>query len=520
MKELVSALALVVLAAPAQATVPQAQTTAGIVQGEVVDGIGEFKGIPFAAPPVGDLRWKAPQPVQPWQGVKRTVAFGPGCLQGPILAQMGSAAAQSEDCLFIDVWTPANTPADKLPVIAWIYGGGFNSGATSVPMYDGANFAKQGVVFVSLSYRVGPFGFLSTPELSAESGHGSGNYGLLDLVAGLHWVHDNIGKFGGDPDKVTIMGHSAGSMAVSELVASPLARGLFRGAIAQSGANFAPPGSFAAAGVPLQAEAEARGQAWLASLGATTLAGARALPADMLEAAQRGKGAPRFWPAMDGYVIPGDQTLLWRQKRYSDVPILIGTTSDEAAVFGGRRVITPAEFEKQVRDGYGAQADAILAAYPHETEAQATRSSKNLATETTFTSNMFTWATLQAQNGKAPAYAYYFHRPTEANPDGSGHGSEVPLVFGNEDHRPGRPAWTEEDRALSNELQRYWVNFAKTGDPNGAGLPRWPKFVPGKITVMALGKDNKPIALPLEWRLKALADYYAWRRSTQVAGRQ
>jgi para-nitrobenzyl esterase len=509
------AAAWALLSIPAQAAISQAQTTAGAVQGEVVDGIGEFKGIPFAAPPVGDLRWKAPQPARPWQGVRKTVAFGPACMQGPILAQMGSTAAQSEDCLYIDVWTPANTPADKLPVIAWIYGGGFNSGATSVPMYDGANFARQGVVLVSLSYRVGPFGFLATPELSAESGHGSGNYGLLDLIAGLQWVRDNVAQFGGDPAKVTIMGHSAGSMAVSELVASPLAKGLFRGAIAESGANFAPPGSFAAAGVPLQAEADARGKAWLVSLGAATLAEARALPAEKLEAAQHEKGAPRFWPVLDGYVIPGDQTLLWRQGRFNDVPVLVGTTSDEAAVFGGRRTVTPEQFEQQVRDGYGARADEILAAYPHETDVQATRSAKNLATETTFTSNMFTWATLQAQNGRSPAYAYYFHRPTAANPEGSGHGSEVPLVFANEDHRPGRAAWTDEDRALSKELQGYWVNFAKNGDPNGPGLPRWPKFQPGKITVMALGKDNKPIALPLEWRLKALADYYAWRRTGQ-----
>nr|WP_166179824.1 carboxylesterase family protein [Altererythrobacter segetis] len=505
--------ALSLLTSPAQAAISQAQTTAGAVQGEVVDGIGEFKGIPFAAPPVGELRWKAPQPPAPWQGVRKTVAFGPACLQGAILAQMGSTAAQSEDCLYIDVWTPANTPADKLPVIAWIYGGGFNSGATSVPMYDGANFAHQGLVLVSLSYRVGPFGFLATPELSAESGHGSGNYGLLDLVAGLRWVHDNIARFGGDPAKVTIMGHSAGSMAVSELVASPLARGLFRGAIAESGANFAPPGSFAAAGVPLQAEADARGKAWLSALGANTLTEARALPAEKLEAAQHDKGAPRFGPVMDGYVIPGDQALLWRQGRFNDVPVLVGSTSDEAAVFGGRRTVTPAEFERQVRDGYGAKADEILAAYPHETDVQATRSAKNLMTETTFTSNMFAWATLQAQNGRAPAYAYYFHRPTDANPEGSGHGSEVPLVFANEDHRPGRAAWSDEDRALSHELQSYWVNFAKTGDPNGPGLPKWPKFQPGKITVMALGKDNKPIPLPLEWRLKALANYYAWRRA-------
>jgi len=514
MKQALGALAAtLMLAAPAHAAITQAKTTAGQVQGEAVDGIGEFKGIPFAAPPVGDLRWKAPQPVQPWQGVRKTVAFGPACMQGPILAQMGSTATVSEDCLYIDVWTPADAPTDKLPVIAWIYGGGFNSGATSVPMYDGANFAKQGVVFVSLSYRVGPFGFLATPALSAESGHGSGNYGLLDLVAGLRWVHDNIAQFGGDPAKVTIMGHSAGSMAVSELVASPLTRGLFRAAIGESGADFAPPGAFAGTTQQTLGEAEAAGETFLESLGAHNLAEARALPADKVEAAQRNPGAPRFFPPLDGYVLTASEYALWQRHGYNDVPLLIGTTSDEAAVFGGRRTVTPDAFEKQVRDGYGNHADAILAAYSHATDAQASRASKDLASDTMFHWNMFTWATLQAQTGKSPAYAYWFNRPTAADPDGSGHGSEVPLVFANEDHRAGRPAWTDEDRALSRELQSYWVNFAKTGDPNGPGLPRWPKFQPGKTTVMALGKDNKPIPLPVDWRLKALGDYYAWRRA-------
>ncbi len=504
---------LALLATSASATISQAQTGAGTVQGEVIDGVGEFKGIPFAAAPIGDLRWKAPRPVAPWQGVRKTVAFGPACMQGPILAQMGSNAAQSEDCLYIDVWTPANSAADKLPVIAWIYGGGFNSGATSVLMYDGANFAKQGVVFVSLSYRVGPFGFLATPELSAESGHGSGNYGLLDLVAGLRWVRDNIGRFGGDPAKVTVMGHSAGSMAVSELVASPLARGLFRGAIGESGADFAPPGEFAGTTMATLPQAEANGAKWLAGLGVHGLAEARAIPAARLEQAQRAPGAPRFFPPLDGYVLPAPEYALWQRHAYNDVPVLIGTTSDEAAVFGGRRTVTPTDFEKQVRDGYGARADAILAAYSHATDAQASRAAKDLASDTMFHWNMFAWARLQAENGRSPAYVYWFHRPTEASPDGSGHGSEVPLVFANEDHRPGRPAWTDEDRALSRELQSYWVNFAKAGDPNGPGLPRWPTFQPGKVTMMALGKDNKPIALPVEWRLKALDDYYAWRRA-------
>lgn len=505
---------LTLVAMPAHAAISQAQTTAGAVEGQVVDGIGEFKGIPFAAPPVGDLRWKAPQLPAHWQGVRKTVAFGPACMQGvALLKQMGSDAPMSEDCLYIDVWTPANTPADKLPVIAWIYGGGFNSGATSVPMYDGANFAHQGVVFVSLSYRVGPFGFLATPQLSTESGHGSGNYGLLDLVAGLHWVHDNIAKFGGDPAKVTIMGHSAGSMAVSELVASPLAKGLFRSAISESGADFAPPGQFGGTNQLPLAAAEASGAKWLASLGAPSLADARALPAAKLDEAQRAPGAPRFFPPLDGYVLTAPEYALWQRHGYNDVPILVGTTSDEAAVFGGRRSVTPADFEKQVRDGYGARADAILAAYTHATDQQATRAAKDLASDTMFHWNMFTWTALQTQHGKAPAYAYWFNRPTAADPDGSGHGSEVPLVFANEDHRAGRPAWTDDDRALSHELQSYWVNFAKTGDPNGPGLPNWPRFQPGKATVMALGKDNKPIPLPVEWRLNALGDYYAWRRS-------
>jgi para-nitrobenzyl esterase len=513
MKAFWGALLLAALAMPAHAAITQAQTTAGAVEGEAVDGIGEFKGIPFAAPPVGDLRWKAPQPAAPWQGSRKTVAFGPACMQGPILKQMGSTAAMSEDCLYVDVWTPASAPGDKLPVIAWIYGGGFNSGATSVPMYDGANFAKQGVVFVSLSYRVGPFGFLAAPELSAESGHGSGNYGLLDLVAGLKWVQANIGKFGGDPAKVTVMGHSAGSMAVSELVASPLAKGLFRAAIGESGADFAPPGDFAGTTQQTLAQAEANGAKFLAALGAHSLAEARALPAEKVEAAQRAPGAPRFFPPLDGYVLPADEYALWQRHAYNDVPLLIGTTSDEAAVFGGRRTVTPADFEKQVRDGYGSHAEAILAAYQHATEADAARAAKDLMSDTTFHWNMFTWAKLQAETGRSPAYAYWFHRPTETSPDGSGHGSEVPLVFANEDHRAGRPAWGDEERALSHELQSYWVNFAKTGDPNGPGLPRWPKFQPGKVTVMTLGKDNKAVALPVEWRLKALDEYYAWRRA-------
>jgi para-nitrobenzyl esterase len=509
------AAALALLPLPASAAIEQAKTTAGTVQGEVVDGISEFKGIPFAAPPVGDLRWKAPQPPKPWSGVKQTIAFGPACMQGAI-AQMGSKSPASEDCLYIDVWSPANAPADKLPVIAWIYGGGFNSGATSVPLYDGANFAKSGVVFVSLSYRVGVFGFLASPQLSGESGHGSGNYGLLDMIAGLKWVRDNIAQFGGDPGKVTIMGHSAGGFAVSMLNASPLAKGLFRGLISESGGNFTPPQAAESwggtRGLPL-ARSETIGQAWLESLGAHTLAEARALPAATLEQAQHKPGAPPAQPPVDDYVIPGDQYLLWQQGKFNDVPILIGTTSDETAVFGSRKT-TAADFVSQIRAGYGAKADEILAAFPHATDAEATDSARRLANETVFHWNTFAWARLQAEHGKHPAFAYYFDRPTAQNPNGSGHGSEVGLVFANEDNRPGRAPWTDEDRALSNELHSYWANFAKTGDPNGPDLPQWPRFTASKPSVLKLGAETKVIAVPNATQLKAVDDYFAWRRGS------
>ncbi|MEO6152041.1 MAG: carboxylesterase family protein [Croceibacterium sp.] len=512
MKSLWAAAAIAVAATPAAAEIKQAKTTGGTVEGAVAGGLSMFKGIPFAAPPAGANRWRAPQPVIPWVGVRQTTAFGPACMQGETLARaMGSTAPLSEDCLYIDVWTPANAASDKLPVIGWIYGGGFNSGMSSVPLYDGANFARSGVVFVSINYRVGPFGFLATPELSAESGHGSGNYGLLDMIKGLEWVRDNAAQFGGDPGNVTIMGHSAGGQAVSDLIASPLAKGLFHKAIAESGSSFAPlQTSSAEAGgvIPALPYAEANGAAWLDRLGAHTLAEARALPASALDAGQRAPGAPRFAPTADGYVIPGDEYALWQNARFADVPVLIGHTSNEWAA--GSAVVTPAQFEKAVRDGYGPSADKILAAaYPHATDAEATKAAARLRTDN-FQWNGYTWARLQQQYGTAPAYAYWFHRPTAQAPDGSPHGAEVAFVFANEDAR--RTAWSVSDHALSQQLHGYWVNFAKTGNPNGAGLPPWPQFAAGKPTVLQVGAETKPITLPNAARLAVLDQYYAWRR--------
>jgi para-nitrobenzyl esterase len=507
---LMAALGLAACAAPVLAQIQQAEVTGGRIAGTVVDGVAEFKGIPFAAPPLGDLRWKAPQPVQPWSGVRKTQAFGAACIQDPALAQrMAPGVPLREDCLFLDVWTPAKRPGEKLPVLAWIYGGGFTGGMTSAPLYDGAGFARKGVVLVSISYRVGALGFLATRHLSAESGHGSGNYGLLDQIAGLKWIQGNIARLGGDPSRVTVLGHSAGAFAVSMLAGSPLARGLFRGAIAESGSNFAPPQGSPWAGTNARTLrlAETDGEAWLNRLGAMTLAQARALPAEAIQKAQQGA---RFWPPVDGYVILGDQYLQWRQRRFNDTPILVGDVSDEAGGFGVRPV-EPAAFEADVRQGYGEKADAILATYPHATPEQATRARTLLSSDTTFEWNQYTWARLESGNGKHKAFVYWFDRPGKVNPNGSGHGQEVGYVFGNLGVG-GRPAPTEEDLAISQQMQGYWVNFVTTGDPNGPGLPPWPAFTEAAPQVLRIGVNPGPAPIPNLDRLQVLDAYYTWRR--------
>jgi len=507
------ALAWVAADTPALAQIPQANVADGQIAGTVVDGIAEFKGIPFAAAPLGPLRWKAPQPVKPWTGIRQTVAFGPACIQDPVLAgRMAPGVTRSEDCLYLDVWTPAKSAATKLPVIAWIYGGGFTGGMTSAPLYDGANFARKGVVFVSIAYRVGALGFLATPELSRESKHGSGNYGLLDQIAGLHWIQKNIAQFGGDPAKVTILGHSAGGFSVSMLAGSPLAKGLFHAVISESGANFMPPqdSEWGGGSIETLRMAESAGKKWLAGLGAQNLAQARALPVEKVLAAQMAPGAARFWPPVDGYVITGDQYRLWRQGHYNDTPILVGDVSDEAAGFGVHTV-DPAAFEADVRKGYGKEADAILAVYPHATAEQAARSATQLRSDTTFFWGQYSWARLESANGKHKAYVYNFDRPSARDPNGSTHGQEVSYVFGNLGVG-GRDAPTAEDRALSQQMQSYWVNFATRGDPNGTGLPEWPAFSDAMPLVMRFGVNPGPATMPNLDRLNALDAYYSWRR--------
>jgi len=488
------------------------QVTGGIIEGVEQDGLLSYKGIPFAAPPVGDLRWKAPAPLEPWTGVRKADAFGPACMQAS--GAMGNASPVSEDCLYLNVWTPAKKTSDKLPVILWIYGGGFMGGSTSTSMYDGTGFAKKGVVLVSVAYRVGPFGFFAHPELSRESGKGSGNYGLEDMIAGMKWVKDNVARFGGDSSNVTIFGHSAGGMAVSMLAVSPVTKGLFHRAICMSGASFTPlqtsiqTGTGMNLGIPTLKFAESNGEEFMKKLGAADIKAARALGAEDIQKNMGfGMGIGSFRPVADGYIVPTDLFSMYQEGRFNDIPILVGYTSNELGSFGGRKSITAAQFENQIKSQYGPQAHVILSTYPHSTDAEAARSSKEVSRESTFSWNTWTWARLQSREGKGKAFEYYFdyHAP---NADGAGHGSDVPYAFQTLGGRMDEPK--PEDLKLSDMISSYWVNFAKSGDPNGHELPNWPAFEEKDQKVMVFDAAPSARIEPNLDKLKAFDAYFTW----------
>ncbi len=486
------------------------KVTGGKIEGIEQDGILTYKGIPFTAPPVGDLRWKAPEPVRPWTGVKKTVEFCSACMQTS--GAMGNTAPVSEDCLYLNVWTPAKMTNEKLPVIYWVHGGGYVGGSTSIPMYDGASLAKKGVVLVSVAYRLGLFGFLAHPELSMESAHGSGTYGMLDMVEGLKWVKDNVAKFGGDPSNVTIFGHSAGGAAISLLAATPLTKGLFHRAICMSGGSFTPlltsKQTSIGMGVPSLEFAESTGIDFLKELGVTNIKEARALSAKDLQQIQKGGfGGMRFTPVADGYVISNDLYSLYEEGKFNDTPVLVGHTSDEMGSLGGTQNLTPKQFEEHIKTQYGAQADIFLAAYPHSTEAEATQASRDNRNDT-FTWNTLAWSRLQTQNGKNKVYQYYFDYHPNSPDGGSGHGSDVPYAFRT---LGGDPSGGPKEAALklSDMISSYWVNFAKSGDPNGSGLPEWPAFNLDDKKVMVFDTAPGARLVPNLHRFEAFDIYFS-----------
>ncbi len=489
----------------------------GWVQGTSQDGLTAYLGIPFAAPPVGALRWRAPQPAADWPGVLHADTFAASPMQH-LEAWMGPLHA-SEDCLYLNVWTPATSPKQALPVMVWIYGGGFTSGSTAMSSYSGAELAKHGVVVVSIAYRVGPMGFLALPSLSAESSHHvSGNYGLLDQIAGLKWIRDNIAAFGGDPHRVTIFGESAGGISVSMLAASPLAHGLFQGAISESGGSMGPTRTPPAPGENVQtlAAAEQQGLAFMKRLGVSSLEDLRKLPASAIQNAAGGPG--EFWPVQDGYVITSDPYLLYQQGRFNDTPVLIGTNSDEGALFG-----TPpseAAYVASVRGRFGPFADRILARYPATPDAWR-QSSLDLMRDSAFAWGTWSWARLQAEHGKGKAYVYYFAHVPPRSPQlywkkaiGAVHSEEMVYVFQHLNQSPDLP-WSAADRTLSDDMATYWTNFVKTGNPNGPGLPEWPAFTTSGSKVMHFTDAPTVGGVANLKDLETLDAYFAWRRTPE-----
>ena len=492
----------------------QVRLEQGIIQGTIEDGLRVFKGIPFAAPPTGELRWKAPQPAHKWEGIKETSAFAPAAFQGG-----EPPSGKSEDCLYLNVWTPARSKDEKLPVLVWIYGGGFSFGSTAEPVYAGDKLAEKGVVFVSMAYRVGQLGFLAHPELSAENPDKvSGNYGLLDMIAGLNWVQKNITAFGGDPDRVTIFGESAGGIAVSMLQASPLAEGLFHGAISQSGGSFGPPRPTTYPGENMKtlAVAEKEGETYAEKAGVSTIAELRALDVEKLP---MGFGMGSAWPIIDGHVIPDDQYKLFEAGKFNEMPILVGYNSDEGLSF--TRTNDPEEFKSSVRQRYGSFADKLIQAYPPG-DTSVPKTARDLARDAAFGWHTWSWARLQANQGSSGVYFYYFDQHPEypeGSPQyghGSPHGQDVAYVFMhlNEDDT----LITDSDLALSEAMGTYWTNFAKYGHPNGEGVPVWPAFSDAHPEVMYLtGPELFVGPVPGLESLEELDSYFRWRRSPEGA---
>lgn len=478
---LLSVLLILIPLASSGASSSQVKIDTGTIEGKASGPVRSFLGIPYAAPPVGELRWKPPAPPAKWSGVRAATEFGSRCMQGPIYSDMVFRdPGISEDCLSLNVWTPAKNAKAKLPVMVWVYGGGFMAGASSEPRQDGGMLAREGVVVVSMNYRLGIFGFFALPELAAESDKkAAGNYGLLDQVAALEWVHRNIVSFGGDPANVTIFGESAGSFSVSALMASPVAKGLFHKAIGESGGAFS---SNALPFEPLAVRSPRDSQFAASSLGTQTLNELRAMPAQkILDASLKkddGQAPPRFAPDVDGYFLPESVPAIFAQGKQSHVPLLAGWNHDEGS-FEAVQGQSPLETLKATATKeFGEKADEFLRLYPASNDAQARRSLQDFAGDRFIAWS--TWRWLEAQTtGGIPAYRYRFdlgfpHAPEKPDP-GAYHSAEIEYVFGMLDSKAGVP-WRAEDRALSDQMQKYWTNFARSGNPNGPGLPQWPAY--------------------------------------------
>ena len=482
----------------------------GDVEGVVDGNLAVFKAIPYAAPPVGELRWKAPQPAQAWEGVRVCDQFGPW---PPQPTRQGlTTDMMNEDCLYLGIATPATSANDRLPVMVWIHGGGFQTEHYGGDLWT--SLARRGVVIVSIEYRTGALGFLAHPELAKESKDGhTGNYGLLDQIFALQWVQRNIANFGGDPSKVTIFGESAGAISCSILCGSPLAKGLFRAAISQSGGSFAPwtdmPRTFSANAS--QKGAEQRGIAFQKHLKKKSIKQMRKMDALYLCGSEVGFGG--FWPCVDGYVITDDLYRNYERGDYNDVPVIVMTNSDEGAMF--TREMPAADFQKAARDLFGPFADEALRVYPGNTDEEAYFGNADAFRDMGFAWPSFAWASLQNKTGKSAAYAAYLAQPSELSFVGNkkrrgvSHADDILYLNGTFLSQPDKyPA----EAAVAEIIQQYWVNFAKTGNPNGKGLPYWPAFDASKPTTMQFSNGASLISVPNREQIDFVDRFMKWKR--------
>ena len=458
-------------------------TKSGAIFGVHESGLDIYKGVPFAAPPVGDLRWRPPIPVAPWTGTRKADAFAPACMQVGVSMPGETPPAVSEDCLYLNIWAPAK--AKTAPVIVWIYGGGYINGSASMPLYWGDRLAQKGVIVVTIAYRVGPLGFLALPELTRESPHhSSGNYGLMDQIAALEWIQMNIAAFGGDPKDVTIAGQSSGAISVSILMASPRAKGLFQRAIGESGGLFEP---LQLAPKYLLANAERDGEKYAASMGAASLQELRRLPASQFS----GNAGGIVHPVIEPYVLPVSPYEAFKAGQQNDVPLLIGSNADEARSLVDVNQVTVATFDSGLQHSYGTLPPPLVAAYPHTNDAEAKQARLGLERDLRFGWDMWAWARLQAGTGQSHVYYYSFTQkppfPAGSVYEGWGasHYAELWYVFDHLNQSPWR--WSIADRKVADQVSSYWINFAKSGNPNAPGLPTWPAFTSVDNRVVYLG---------------------------------
>ena len=467
------------LSTSSQADELKVKTAEGKVVGKTINNgkVRAYLGLPYAAPPVGNLRWKEPQPPVKWKGDRDATKFGAHCAQGRVFDDMiFQDAGPSEDCLFLNVYTPAHAKKEsKLPVMFWIHGGGYSGGGSSEPRHNGDFLPLKGVVLVTINYRLGVFGFLVTNELAKENNGVAGNYGLLDMVAALQWVNKNIASFGGDPHNVTIFGESAGSFAVSTLMASPMTQGLFQKAIGESGAAF--PSALNLGGQSVTERAEIDGK-WFDSLGIKDIAELRAMTTDKVLDAAKKKGATGFAPVVDGKFLTEPVPDTYASGKQAHIPLLAGWNADEGSFMAMRGMTAPQWKELAVKQ-FADRSEEFLKLYPGDTDEQALRSAVDFGSDQFIAFGTWKWLEAHRKTGDAPVYRYHFELaalPSKYHPGTFAfHSDDIEYVFGTLDTRPGETV-RAEDRQLSEAMMTYWTNFAKAGDPNGAGQPAWPKY--------------------------------------------